>query len=176
MNGLHLFIDNSNLFIEAQRVARNSFYYDDDLVLRLRINYGDLLEIVRNNRKLMETVLVGSRPPTIDSLWNKLKTMNITPRIFDRSMYTGREKQVDAELTNSIRDALDDNPTQGTIALVAGDRDYAPTLERCVKKGWAVEIYFWGQCSPALKSFQGATFIDLDKSFKAITFVERGRE
>lgn len=42
MNGLHLFIDNSNIFIEAQRVARAKFYYDDQLVIRLRMPSGIL--------------------------------------------------------------------------------------------------------------------------------------
>ena len=97
MNGLHLFIDNSNFYIEAQRVARESFYYDDQLVVRMRISYGALLDKIRSGRKLMETVLVGSRPPSNDVLWEKLRHLGIDPRIFDRSFYTGKEKAVDAE-------------------------------------------------------------------------------
>lgn len=176
MNGLHLFIDNSNIFIEAQRTARNKFHYDDELVIRQRINYGKLLDAVRNERTLKETILVGSRPPDNDSLWNKLKELNIEPRIFDRSYYSGREKRVDAELINTIRDTLEDNPNPGTIALIAGDQDYIPTLERCVKKKWAVEIYFWEQISPSLKGMNQIRFISLDERFKEITFVEKTRE
>lgn len=176
MNGLHLFIDNSNLFIEAQRIAREKFFYDDELVVRLRISYGELLEHIRNGRTLMETVLVGSRPPQNDSLWNKLKTLGIEPRIFDRSLYSGKEKAVDAELTNAIRDALEENPTPGTIGIVAGDRDYLPTLERCVKKKWNVEIYFWSQASSELKKLSGAQFRNLDSAFEKITFKEKHRE
>ncbi len=176
MNGLHLFIDNSNIFIEAQRVARSKYYYDDELVIRLRINYGNLLDEVRQNRKLKETVLVGSRPPNNDSFWNKLRTFGIEPKIFDRSFYSGKEKKVDAELQNAIRDTLEDNPTPGTIAIIAGDQDYIPTLERCVKRKWQVEIYFWDQASSVLKSMQGANFINLDSSFERITFVEKAQE
>lgn len=179
MNGLHLFIDNSNLFIEAQRVARSKFYYDDQLVIRLRISYGDLLEAIRGERVLKETVLVGSEPPKNDSLWNKLKSLNIKPRIFRRDFsgreFSGREKGVDAELTNSIRDTLEDNANPGTIAIVAGDRDYLPTLERCVKKQWDVEIYFWEQASNFLKELNGTTFISLDHYFEKITFLEKTR-
>ena len=176
MNGLHLFIDNSNLFIEAQRTARNKFYYDDELVVRTRINYGSLLEKIRNNRKLIETVLVGSRPPQNDSLWEKLKQLNIQPRIFDRSIFTGKEKGVDAELTNAIRDTLEDNQIVGTIAIVAGDKDYFPTLERCLKKKWNVEIYFWEQASSSLKALQGTQFFNLDNWFNEITYKEKERE
>ena len=150
MNGLHLFIDNSNIFIEAQSVARAKFYYDDQLVIRLRISYGDLLDEIRGERSLKETVLVGSEPPNNDSLWNKLKTLNIQPRIFKRN-FSGREKGVDAELTNAIRDTLEDNSTPGTIAIVAGDQDYLPTLE------------------------QGAKFMSLDNYFENITFLAKTR-
>ncbi|MDI6757463.1 MAG: NYN domain-containing protein [Endomicrobiia bacterium] len=175
MNGLHLFIDSSNVFIEAQRVARARYNYDDFLVPRLRISYGNLLDFVKDGRKLMEAVLVGSRPPSNDNLWNKLKTLNIEPRIFDRSLFTNREKSVDAEMINAIRDTLDDNPHPGTIALVAGDEDYLTTLERCLKKGWSVETYFWSQCSSKLKKLNNAKFIELDQVFKKLTFVEKER-
>ena len=176
MNGLHLFIDNSNLYIEAQRVARESFYYDDELVIRLRISYGSLLDVVSNGRKLAETVLVGSRPPQNDSLWNKLKGEGIEPRIFDRSMFSGKEKRVDAELINAIRDTLEDNPTPGIIAIVAGDQDYVPTLERCIKKGWKVELYFWEQASSQLKSMVGIDFRSLNQHFEKVIFKAKSRE
>jgi len=173
MNGLHLFIDNSNVFIEGQRVARETFHYDDSLVLRFRVSYGGLLDFIQAGRPLMEAVLVGSRPPPNDALWNRLKTLGIEARIFDRSFYTGREKRVDQELTNAIRDTLEDNPQSGTIALVAGDQDYVPTLERCLKKRWAVEIFFWAQVSRVLLQLPGVRFTDLASGFKEITFLEK---
>ena len=173
MNGLHLFIDNSNVFIEGQRVAREAFRYDDPLVLRFRINYGGLLEYVRQGRTLEEAVLVGSRPPPNDALWNRLKSLGIEPRIFDRSFYTGKEKRVDAEMTNAIRDTLEDNPGPGTVALVAGDQEYVPTLERCAKKKWAIELNFWEQAASALKQLPGVKFVDLANGFKEVTFLER---
>jgi hypothetical protein len=174
MNGLHLFIDNSNVFIEGQRVSRETFHYDDSLVVRFRINFGGLLEFIRKGRKLEEAVLVGSRPPQNDALWEKLGTLGIDPRIFDRSIYTGKEKRVDAEMTNAIRDTLEDNPEPGTIALVAGDADYVPTLERCIKKKWAVELYFWAQASSSLKQLPNVKFIDLATGFEQISFLAKG--
>ena len=176
MNGLHLFIDNSNIFIEAQRVAREKYFFDDELVVRVRISYGGLLEKVRNGRTLMETVLVGSRPPQNDLLWDKLKKLGVTPRIFDRNIFSGKEKGVDAELSNSIRDTLEDNKEPGTIAIIAGDRDYVPTLQRCLKKGWNVELYFWSQASAELKKMEGINFINLDDFFHEITFKAKQKE
>jgi len=176
MNGLHLFIDNSNIFIEAQRVAREKYFFDDELVVRVRISYGGLLEKVRNGRKLMETVLVGSRPPQNDLLWDKLRKLGVTPRIFDRNTFSGKEKGVDAELSNSMRDTLEDNKETGTIAIIAGDRDYVPTLQRCLKKGWNVELYFWSQASAELKKMEGIIFFNLDDFFHEITFKAKQKE
>lgn len=173
MNGLHVFIDNSNVFIEGQRVARETFRYDDQLILRFRISYGGLLDFIQQGRKLMEAVLVGSRPPQNDALWNRLKALGIEPRIFDRSFYTGREKRVDAELTNAVRDTLEDNEEPGTIALVAGDADYVPVIERCIRRKWSVELYFWAQASSELKRISGVKFIDLAAGFKTISFLEK---
>ena len=173
VNGLHAFIDNSNVLIEGQRVAQETFNYDDQLVPRFRVSYGNLLEFIRRDRPVNEAVLVGSRPPPNDALWNKLRSLGIEPRIFDRSIYTGREKRVDAEVTNAIRDCLEENPQPGTIALVAGDADYVPTLERCLKKNWGLELYFWAQASSELKRLSGLKFVDLATGFKQITFVEK---
>ena len=175
MAGLHLFIDNSNLFIEAQRVAREKFYYDDALVMRMRVSYGGLLEKIRSKRNLNEAVLVGSRPPQNDGLWDQLRKLGISPRIFERN-YSNREKSVDAELTNALRDTLEDSPEVGVIALVAGDRDYIPVLERCVKKGWPVEVYFWGQASNAIQRMDGVEFISMDDFFDDVTFLAKKRD
>ena len=175
MNGLHLFIDNSNVFIEGQRVARDAFHYDDSLVLRFRVNHGGLLDVVRQERSLKEAVLVGSRPPPNDALWERMKKLGIELRIFDRSIWTGREKRVDAEMTNAIRDCLEDNPQPGTIALVAGDADYVPTLERCIKKKWSIELFFWAQASSELKRLPGVKFFDLAPFFSTVTFLEKER-
>lgn len=173
MNGLHLFIDNSNVFIEGQRIARETFHYDDQLVMRFRVKYGGLLEFIRQGRELKEAVLVGSRPPANDALWEQLKKLGVEPRVFDRSIYTGREKRVDAELTNAIRYCIEDNPTPGTIALVAGDADYLPALERCVKKKWTIEICFWANASSELRRLPGVKFIDLATGFNSITFLAK---
>jgi len=158
-------MDNSKVFIEGQRVAREALHYDDELVVRFRINYGGLLDFVRGDRQPAETVLVGSRPPSNDARWNRLKTLGIEPGIFDRSFYSGREKRVDAELTNAIRDALEDNPEPGTMALVAGDADYVPAPKRCLKGKWQVELCFWTRASCDVERMGGAKSVDLAKGF-----------
>jgi len=181
--GLHLFIDNSNIFIEAKRVAQLAYNYDDESIGRLRIDYGRLMEFVRKDRDLREAMLVGSEPPPNDSLWQRLRGLGIELRIFQRSPFTGKEREVDHELINCIRDTLEDNAETGTIVLVAGDRGYVGTLERCLKRDWEVEVYFWRQASTELKRLAGqpeyeprASFINLNPYFDQITFKETARQ
>lgn len=170
------FIDNSNVFIEAKRIARVHYAYDPDQIFRLRVDYGKLLDVAREGRDIGATVLVGSRPPQADSLWMRLEGMGVEVRIFDRSVHTGREKGVDAELVNAIRDVMEENSTPGIIALLAGDGDYASTLERAIKRGWKVELYFWSNASSALKRLPGIRFIELDQYLPQISFMASGRQ
>jgi hypothetical protein len=173
---LSLFIDNSNLFIEMRRVAQLVFNYDDDLLRRVRVDFGKLLDYVRKDRSLKEAVLVGSKPPPNDSLWARLRQLGIELRIYERSPITDREREVDQELVNCIRDTMEARRPPGVIALVSGDGGYVTTLERCVLRGWTVETYFWRQAAASLKRLQGATFFNLNPDFEMITFKEPVRE
>lgn len=172
---LFLFIDNSNLFIEMRRVAQLVFGYDDNLLRRVRVDYGRLLDYVKKERELKDAMLVGSKPPPNDSLWAKLRQLGIELKIYERSPYTDREREVDQELVNCIRDAMEENDPPGVIALVSGDGGYLTTLERCIKRQWTVEIYFWRQAAAALKRLEGATFFNLNPDFEKITFREPDR-
>ncbi|PYV21030.1 MAG: hypothetical protein DMG27_21670 [Acidobacteria bacterium] len=182
---LFLFIDNSNLFIEMQRVAQLRFNYSDSLVRRVRVDYGRLLEYVKNDRDLKEAILVGSRPPPNDSLWARLKQLGIGLKIYERSVFTDKEREVDQELVNCIRDTMEVSKPPGVIALVSGDGGYVTTLERCVTRGWTVETYFWSQAAASLKQLGAkmkergaagrANFFNLNPDFERITFKEPSR-
>lgn len=169
---LFLFIDNSNLFIEMRRVAQLVFNYDDDLLRRVRVDYGKLLEYIRKERELKEAILVGSKPPPNDSLWARLRKLGIELKIYERSPFTDREREVDQELVNCIRDTMETNKPPGVIALVSGDGGYVTTMERCVSRGWMVETYFWRQAAASLKHLGGGTFFNLNPDFDRITFKE----
>ena len=129
---LSLFIDNSNLFIEMRRVAQLVFNYDDDLLRRVRVDFGRLLDYVRKDRSLKEAVLVGSKPPPNDSLWARLRQLGIELRIYERSPITDREREVDQELVNCIRDTMEARKPPGVTALVSGHGGYVTTSERCL--------------------------------------------
>ena len=51
-----------------------------------------------------------------------------------------------------------------TIVIVAGDADFVGVVDRAKKKGWAVEVWFWGN---AATNMQGvATFVELNRAFE----------
>jgi hypothetical protein len=169
---LFLFIDNSNLFIEMRRVAQLVFNYDDSLLRRVRIDFGKLMDYVKRDRVLKDAILVGSIPPPNDSLWARLRQLGIELKIYERSPFTDREREVDQELVNCIRDTMEASIPPGVIALVSGDGGYGTTLERSVKRGWTVEVYFWRQAATSLKQLRGATFFNLNPDFEKVTFKE----
>ena len=172
---LFLFIDNSNLFIEMRRVAQLVFNYDDNLLRRVRVDFGRLLDYVKKDRELKQAILVGSVPPPNDSLWARLRQLGIELKVYERSPITDREREVDQELVNCIRDTMEESNPPGVIALVSGDGGYVTTLERCVRRGWAVEVYFWRQAAATLKHLGGTTFFNLNPDFDRITFKEPDR-
>ncbi|PYV33972.1 MAG: hypothetical protein DMG22_07710 [Acidobacteria bacterium] len=173
---LYLFIDNSNLFIEMRRVAQLVFNYDDKSLKRVRVDFGRLLDYIKKDRELKAAMLVGSVPPPNDSLWARLKQLGIEPKIYERNPFTDREREVDQELVNCIRDVMEENVPPGVLALVSGDGGYVTTLERSVKRGWTVETYFWRQAAASLKQLAGAMFFNLNPDFERITFKETPRE
>ncbi|RIA94451.1 hypothetical protein C1645_817939 [Glomus cerebriforme] len=145
---VHIFVDNSNLYVQGKKnVARleNLGRVDKEGVLsfdELRIDYGRLLEIILDNRKVGGTpYLVGSRPPSYDSLWKFVERNGFEVKVFDRNC-ENHEKEVDTEITRAItKTAITNGP--GTLVLISGDKDLRPGIKEALENNWTVEIWFW---------------------------------
>ena len=88
-------------------------------------------------------VIMGSRPPSDDTLWNKVKKLGYEATVYDRNN-ENKEKRVDMKLGISmVVQALLKAKGPGVLVLIAGDGDYEPALEEILKAGWKVEIRFW---------------------------------
>src|SRR5437867_13414229 len=112
------------------RVAQLVFNYDDKSLRRVRVDFGTLLDYIKKDRELKAAMLVGSVPPPNDSLWARLKQLGLQPKIYERNPFTDRQREVDQELANCIRDAMEENVPPGGLALVSGDGGDLTTLER----------------------------------------------
>ncbi|CAI2194732.1 2276_t:CDS:2, partial [Funneliformis geosporum] len=158
---VHVFVDNSNLYVEAKySVGQLERIYDRVKVINedtkveeyrqvyymkhLRIDYGCLLTTILSGRSMGSSpVIVGSRPPSDDTLWNKVKSLGYEVTVYDRNN-ENKEKRVDMKLGISmVVQTLLKAKGPGVLVLIAGDGDCEPALEEILKAGWKVEIRFW---------------------------------
>lgn len=68
-----IFVDDSNIWIEAKKLVckLKGFKAKDDR--RLRIDVGKLTDVVAADRPVKHGILYGSEPPKIDTVWKKLR-------------------------------------------------------------------------------------------------------
>jgi hypothetical protein len=149
---IHIFVDNSNVFIQGMTnvaelehlynaVNKQGIRYFKDL----RIDYGRLLKVILNNREVGSMpYLVGSRPPSYDSLWKNVEQDGFIVETFDRNRQN-HEKEVVSEIACAITQSIYLSEP-GTIVLVSGDKDMRPLrpgIKRALNEKWNVEIWFW---------------------------------
>ncbi|CAG8636625.1 6477_t:CDS:2, partial [Acaulospora morrowiae] len=105
---------------------------------KLYIDHGRLLSTLLKGRRIgSNPVIVGSRPPPNDSLWNRIRNQGYDVVVYDR--IANKEKKVDMELGASMLDIVHlMNP--GVILLVADDDDYYPILKWALKYNWKIEV------------------------------------
>lgn len=119
------FVDDSNIWIEAQKFAASGNSHmpkltDSDRDPRLRIDVGSLIDTLRNGRSQGPSFLYGSRPPPNDSVWKAFEKDKFQTKIYDRTH--GKEKEVDNSMATdlssqatelSIRAEYDPGPNSG---------------------------------------------------------------
>ena len=136
-NKVHVFVDDQNLFYGIINAKQDLGY---------RIDFGNLLRVASTDATLDRARVVGSAyiagvVPDDDSFWAAAETKGF---VVHRGYLSagGRSKQDDAYLITNIMETIYEQEGPSTIVLVAGDADYAPPLEKCLKEGWRVELAF----------------------------------
>ncbi|CAB4387833.1 unnamed protein product [Rhizophagus irregularis] len=194
---VHVFVDNSNLYVEAKYVVGElekiyewvktideatkvekfrQVYY----MKHLQIDYGYLLKTILGERSMGSSpVIVGSRPPPDDTLWDEIKKLGYEATVYDRNL-DNKEKRVDMKLgVSMVVQTLFKAKSPGVLVLVAGDGDYEPALEEILKAGWKVEIRFWASAISRHLKVPEITrnnielktiFKPLDKEYQNFTF------
>ena len=169
MKKIHMFVDNSNVKIEGARLAyakrHRGGVRGNEVDNSYEIDWGKFLHLVksRGNRLSAQVpVLYGSRPPPDDSIWAEIRSEGFDVRLFDRNI-RDKEKGVDMEMgMDVVERIMTINPPE-TIVIVAGDADFKGVADRAIKRGWEVEIWFWGNVAQEMQNV--ATYINLDKAF-----------
>ena len=156
----HLFVDNSNVWIEGMKVSAvakgivpdifhaSEYRITDSL---WRIDFGKLYQVL-NGANVVDAFLYGSTPPPNDSLWHKAGQAGFQVRTFERSRYNNKEKKVDGQIAADMFELAVDLKTQSQheIILIAGDADYVPVIEKIKKRGVKLTVAFWDHASREL--------------------------
>lgn len=180
---IHVFIDNSNIFLGAQNLGGR---YNSST----RLNYHTLANLLEKGRNAQTRVLCVSTPPGSEKIWNVAKDAGYY--VHRLKKVDGKEQAVDECLHSKILlTILTYEPAKNQILVLAtGDGNdnggYPNTsFPRCVQaalnKGWKVELYCWSHTKNAVwdtikkQSNGGLTIINLDSYCKEITFDEKKR-
>ena len=186
MNEVFIYWDNSNIFIEAQRIAeeRND---NIDARFRVRVNFDNMLRLAHADRPLRKAIAAGSVPPELRQLWNQLDNRGVEVSLFDRGQLAAGEQEMPDRILQlrMLEDALDYDDTPGTAVLLAGDdidyregKGFHSTLERMRRWGWKVEILSWTRsCNYRMREWaeENGIFVPLDDFYESITFLEPSR-
>ena len=181
MDGVFIYWDNSNIFIGAQQVALER--EGQSARSRVRIHFGNLLELARAGRRIEHATAVGSVPPELRHVWNRLENEGVTVQLLERGSLHGREQGVDQALqTAMLRDGFDYNGNPGTAVLLTGDGagfadgvGFHADLERMRQRDWRVDVLSWRHsCNRRMREWAEANgkFVTLDNLYESVTFLE----
>jgi uncharacterized LabA/DUF88 family protein len=170
----NLYLDNSNVFIEGQRVyaARKGGgkALSKDLDKAYRLDFGKLIEITCGfDSDLGKLMFYGSEPPPTDSVWHAAKEHGFQNKIFQRSKHN-KEKMVDTQLTvDLMKDIYTElDPATDRLIIVAGDADYVPAILAARERGFYVKVAFWQHASGAIKK-AASEFLPLNGHLNDLT-------
>ena len=173
MQEVFVYWDNSNIFISAQAVAIER--EGSQARSRVRLDFRNLLRLAQADRPIRHAVAVGSIPPELRHVWNRMS--------LERGAIHGREEGVDQLLqTCMLRDTVDYNGDPGIAVLLTGDGSgfadgvgFHADLQRMHNKGWRIEVLSWRHsCSRRMREWaeQNGFFIALDDYYESVTFLE----
>lgn len=181
-NQIFAFVDNSNIFIESQKVY-GTIHTDSDMGRRYRLDFGKLFKYIAKERDdiffeshgVTYPKLYGSEPPKMDSLWKFLEKLGVNVKVFTRNAFN-KEKEVDtalvwdaAELIIKTRNQVNHNKT---IVIAGGDRDFLKIYTEGKKAGYKVEFYCW-EHSTSYEIKKLPTYYNLTPVIDEIGFLEK---
>ena len=180
MEKVFIYWDNSNIFISARGAAVER----EGATARhgVRVDFRNLLVLARAGRDIERAIAVGSVPPELRHVWDRMENEGVTVELLERGAIEGREQGVDQTLqTAMLRDALDYNGDPGIAVLLTGDGSgfidgvgFHADLERMHRRGWRIEVLSWRHsCNRRMREWaeRSGTFVALDDFYDNITFL-----
>jgi hypothetical protein len=180
---VYVFWDNSNVFISSKTVA------DDKEGWRgrehVRIQFENLFRLAVADRDVANAVCVGSVPPQLATVWERLERAGVKVEKYERGRLSGKEQGIDQCLQLWMLRALADSIDPCVAVLLTGDGKgyedgvgFRADLQRMHKKGWGIELVTWERtCNRRLKEWAAdvGVFVRLEDYYSSVTFLEEGR-
>ncbi|MBW6475090.1 MAG: NYN domain-containing protein [Anaerolineaceae bacterium] len=142
-----IIIDNSNVWIEGQKFSAKQKGQvkanpcDKDVCdPSWRIDFGNLLNEVAEGKTIIKAILVGSRPPQNDSVWDAARNNGFEVIVHDRDTF-GKEKAVDTEIVAQGTEVICTQKEPAVLKLLSGDRDFIPLVNIATKRNWETEMW-----------------------------------
>ena len=175
MDKAFIYWDNSNIFISAQQAA--AAIEGDAVRYRVRLDFRYLLDLAAAGRDIEHAIAVGSIPPELRHVWNRLENQGVAVRLLESAALP-----VPALQTAMLRDGLDYKENPGIAVLLTGDGagfadgvGFHADLERMRRRGWRIEVLSWRHsCNRRMREWaeQNGVFIALDDFYDSVTFLE----
>lgn len=174
---VHCFVDYSNLFVNAIRVAEfraESFR----LRQRLKINFSNLQAFVQRNRD-WGSGYAAAGLDNGDEICEQSKKAGIDFGVFERGRISNREQGIDEIIQKRMYQLLAKPVGRGVVVLVSGDgngdgRDmgFLPALKALHQHGYEVEVVSWKiSLNGTMRTWtvKNGRLIELDQWFDYLT-------
>ncbi len=172
----YTYVDNSNVFIEGQRVSAVAKGMAIDIYdahkrgifdTSWRMDYGRLHEFICGEMHAIGCAKLWGSPPPSDSFWRMVESMGWQVKTYERSH--GKEKKVDVAIAYQIaKDTPSLDKANSEITLVAGDKDFIPVIHDLVADGYDVTVAFWDHAAREMRE-AGTRFLSLNKWLDHLT-------
>lgn len=182
--GVHIYLDNSNVFLSAKSIARK--LEGPDAKNQVRLQFDHVIDLALAGRPIARATVVGSVPPGERAVWDRLaQASGVQPELYERGSLTGTEQGVDQCLQVHMLRAIQDYSEPQVAVLLTGDGagyddgvGFHADLERMHESGWAIEVISWrDSCKKTLRDWSTGVgvFIALDDYYDQVTFLEARR-
>lgn len=159
--------DNSNVWIEGQKYSAKQRGLRRQCDIRWRVDFGKLLNEVSEGLPIRKAILVGSRPPEEDSLWNVAIEKGFDVIVKDRNSIN-KEKAVDTELV--VKGAeLVCTTEPAVLKILSGDTDLKPLVDLANGRGWETEMWAFSSSISAIMRSSVSHVKPLDGIFDKIS-------
>lgn len=140
-----IIVDNSNIWIEGMKYSAKvkgmplTAAGKEPCDFKWRIDFGKLLNVVSEGKTIKKAILVGSRPPKNDSLWNAAKNKGFEVIVQDRNSQN-KEKAVDTKLVAKGVQIICTS-TPAILKVLSGDSDFGPLIDIANESSWETEMW-----------------------------------